>query len=257
MEPPPARFVEARESSHPRFQGTPAGFESRVLDRVDPLDSLADLPLRSNDAAPTETSRTPEPPSATRALPVEPMADVAGEFAAPREHEEPPEDELQGDLGDPDALDVETETPPRVAESLRPVERPAHALERAQAAGVDALLLGVLSAVIVYFTSRVAHVAATGLRPAWPYLAGFLAFLGLSYAAYFTGTTGQTLGKMVFGLRVVNRSGGPPGYPSAIARAALGAVGVMAAGLGLLPVLFDPARRAFHDRVLHTRVVKG
>jgi len=144
-----------------------------------------------------------------------------------------------------------------MAEAARPVERPAHALERAQAAGVDALLLGLLSTVIVYFTSRVAHVTAGGLRPAWPYLAGFLAFLGLSYAAYFTGTTGQTLGKMIFGLRVVNRAGGPPGYPIALARGALGAVGVMAAGLGLVPVLFDPARRAFHDRVLHTRVVKG
>jgi uncharacterized RDD family membrane protein YckC len=45
---------------------------------------------------------------------------------------------------------------------------------------------------------------------------------------------------MIFGLRVVNRAGGPPGYPIALARGALGAVGVMAAGLGLVPVLFDP-----------------
>jgi uncharacterized RDD family membrane protein YckC len=43
----------------------------------------------------------------------------------------------------------------------------------------------------------------------------------------------------------------------ACVRAALGALGVALAGLGLLPVLFDPARRGFHDRVLHTRVVKG
>jgi hypothetical protein len=123
------------------------------------------------------------------------MADVAGEFAAPRAPEVAPEALLEGDLEEADELDGETEPPARMAEAARPVERPAHALERAQAAGVDALLLGLLSTVIVYFTSRVAHVTAGGLRPAWPYLAGFLAFLGLSYAAYFTGTTGQTLAR--------------------------------------------------------------
>jgi hypothetical protein len=34
-------------------------------------------------------------------------------------------------------------------------------------------------------------------------------------------------------------------------------VGVLAAGAGLIPMLVDPARRALHDRVLRTRVVKG
>jgi hypothetical protein len=40
-------------------------------------------------------------------------------------------------------------------------------------------------------------------------------------------------------------------------RTALGALGVLVAGLGLVPMLFDPARRALHDRILHTRVIKG
>jgi len=96
-----------------------------------------------------------------------------------------------------------------------------------------------------------------GLRPSWPYLGSYLAFLALVYAVYFTGTTGQTLGKIVFGLRVVDTAGRPPGYLCAAGRAALGSAGVVLAGLGLVPVLFDPARRAFHDRVLHTRVIRG
>jgi uncharacterized RDD family membrane protein YckC len=138
----------------------------------------------------------------------------------------------------------------------RPVERPAYSGERVQAAAVDLALLTVLWAVVVYFASRAAHVGLDGLRPAWPYLGGYLAFLGLTYAGYFTGTTGQTLGKIATGLRVVDAGGRPPGYLRAFGRAALGSIGVLAAGAGLIPMLLDPARRALHDRVSRTRVVK-
>ena len=118
------------------------------------------------------------------------------------------------------------------------------------------LLLG-MWAVVVYFASRAAQVTLAGLLPSWPYLAGYLAALGLIYAGYFTGTTGQTLGKIALGLRVVDTAGQPPGYLRASLRAAAGAIGVLLAGSGLLTVLMDPARRALHDRLLDTRVVKG
>jgi uncharacterized RDD family membrane protein YckC len=139
----------------------------------------------------------------------------------------------------------------------RPVERPAHSGERARAAAVDLALLAPLWAVVVYFASRAAHVGLLGLRPTWMYVVGYLAFLGLVYAGYFTGTTGQTLGKIATGLRVVDAAGRPPGYLRAFARAALGAVGVLLAGAGLVPMFLDPARRALHDRLLRTRVIKG
>ena len=143
------------------------------------------------------------------------------------------------------------------AEASRPVERPAYSGERARAAAVDLALLAPLWAVVVYFASRAAHVGLLGLRPAWMYLVGYLAFLGLIYAGYFTGTTGQTLGKIAMGLRVVDASGRPPGYLRAFARAALGSLGVLLAGTGLVPMFLDPARRALHDRLLRTRVIKG
>jgi uncharacterized RDD family membrane protein YckC len=110
---------------------------------------------------------------------------------------------------------------------------------------------------VIYFASRSARVGIEALQPTWPWLVGYLAFLGLVYAGYFTGTTGQTLGKMAAGLRVVDAGGQPPGYARAFTRAVIGTCGVLAAGAGLIPMLFDPARRALHDRMLRTRVIKG
>jgi uncharacterized RDD family membrane protein YckC len=140
---------------------------------------------------------------------------------------------------------------------IRPVERPAHVAERVQTAAIDASLLLGIAAFVVYFASRAAHTTVLGLRPAWPFLLGYLAFLGLVYATYFTGTTGQTLGKIAMGLRVVDRVGHPPGYLRALGRTTVGVLGLLAGFAGAVPMFFDPARRALHDRIFRTRVVRN
>ncbi len=60
---------------------------------------------------------------------------------------------------------------------------------------------------------------------------------------------------MMAGLRVVDAKGRPPGYLKASLRAMAGALGTALAGLGLIPMALDPARRALHDRLLQTRVI--
>jgi uncharacterized RDD family membrane protein YckC len=138
-----------------------------------------------------------------------------------------------------------------------PVERPAPLLARAEAALLDALLLGVLGAGVVALTARAAQVPVAGLLPSWPWLSGYLLSLGLLYAGYFTGGTGRTVGKMAFGLYVVDAAGHRPGFVRAFARAALGTLGIAVAALGLAPMFVDPARRAFHDRLFGTRVIQA
>ncbi len=157
-------------------------------------------------------------------------------------------------LDDAPDEDWTLELPKALAEP-RPLERPAGALERLQAALVDLGLLLGLATVVVYFAGRVAQVPLFGLRPAWPMLAAYLVFLALVYASYFTGTTGQTVGKILLGLRVVDSGGQAPGYTCATLRALLGSVGTLLAGAGLAMIFFDPARRALHDRLMRTRVV--
>jgi uncharacterized RDD family membrane protein YckC len=188
---------------------------------------LADLPLR-----PAAAEAPPAPPA--RSVP--PLDDEV--FA-----EEPP--------AEPDV-----ELAPPLAEP-GPLERPARAAERLRAALVDGLLFGALAVVVVYFTGRAARVQLVALVASWPALASYLCLLALFYAGYFTGTTGQTPGKLLAGLRVVDAAGRPPGYLRATARALVGLVGTGLAGLGLLPIAFDPAGRALHDRLFRTRVVHG
>jgi uncharacterized RDD family membrane protein YckC len=149
--------------------------------------------------------------------------------------------------------DVELEGPPP---EVAPVERPARPFERVQAAAVDLALFSLIAMVVVYFAGRAARVDVTALLGSWRWMAAYLGLLGVFYASYFTGTTGQTPGKLVTGLRVVSATGRPPAYHRAAARALAGLVGVAAAGLGCLPMAFDPAARALHDRLFGTRVVR-
>jgi uncharacterized RDD family membrane protein YckC len=186
---------------------------------------LADLPLRAPDAD------TPDIPARRSA----PSLD---------------DDEL---VAEPD-LEPDVELAPPAAEPS-PVERPARAAERLRAAAVDALLFGALCALVVYFTGRAARVELAALVSSWPALVSYLGLLALFYAGYFTGTTGQTPGKLVAGLRVVDAAGRPPGYLRAVSRAFVGLLGTGLVGMGLLPMAFDPAARALHDRLFRTRVV--
>jgi uncharacterized RDD family membrane protein YckC len=190
--------------------------------------------------------RAPEPELLLQpALEEEPELSVS----SPSVREEEPEEStvIQWSLG------------PRSASSDEPspVERPAPLLARAEAALLDALLLGVLGAGVVALTARAAQVPVAGLWPSWPWLAGYLVSLGLLYAGYFTGGTGRTVGKMAFGLYVVDAAGHRPGFVRAFARAALGTLGIALAAAGLAPMFVDPARRAFHDRLFGTRVVQA
>jgi uncharacterized RDD family membrane protein YckC len=158
-------------------------------------------------------------------------------------------------LGEDDA-EAALELAPPAAHPI-PVERPARPAERARAAALDGLLFVALAAVVVYFTGRAARVDVGSLVASWPGLAAYLGLLALFYAGYFTGTTGQTPGKLVTGLRVVGPTGRPPGYARAMARAIVGLAGIGLAGLGLVPMAFDPAARAVHDRLFRTRVVRN
>jgi uncharacterized RDD family membrane protein YckC len=128
---------------------------------------------------------------------------------------------------------------------------------RLGAAALDWLMLLALDAGVVYFTLRVSRLAPSeiALLPPIPMVV-FLLLLNGGYLALFTAATGQTIGKMAVGVRVVPVGEGPLTVGRALLRVVALIAGALPAGLGLLPVAFDGGRRGLHDRLAKTRVVR-
>ncbi len=87
----------------------------------------------------------------------------------------------------------------------------------------------------------------------------FLSAVSVAYLLMFTAAGGQTVGKMLMGLRVVGDAvdsiDDQLTMPQAALRAVLAPLSVLALGLGWLPALFGRGL-ALHDRLAHTRVVR-
>jgi len=150
-------------------------------------------------------------------------------------------------------------TPPEV-----PAVEPASAVARVLAGLVDVVLIIAIDSAIVYYTLLLVQLppgdaASLPLAP----LGVFLLLLNGGYLAIFTAAGGQTIGKMLTGIKVVadvagERSGaGRVSLGAAVLRASAYLASLLPAGLGFAAILFDSDRRALHDRLAETRVVKA
>jgi uncharacterized RDD family membrane protein YckC len=144
------------------------------------------------------------------------------------------------------------------ASEIHGEESAADPSQRLTAAALDGFLLGGIGTFVLWATLRVTGVPASafGLDAIVP-LAVFLAGVGVSYLLLFTLAGGQTVGKMLAGIRVVpdNDPGERVSFRQAAARALLAPVSIAVFGLGWWPALFG--RVAIHDRLVHTRVVRA
>ena len=66
---------------------------------------------------------------------------------------------------------------------------------------------------------------------------------------------GQTVGKYLFGLRIVELTGKPLGLMTCFGRYGGYAAGLATGGMGFLQILWDPNRQAVEDKLAHTVVV--
>lgn len=127
---------------------------------------------------------------------------------------------------------------------------------RLAAALIDVVVLGAIDVIVVYFTLQICGIgladwAAVPLVP----LAAFFLVLNGGYLVIFT-AGGQTLGKMVAGIKVVSSEPlASMDLGSACLRALAWLVLAAPAGLGLLSV-FAGDHRGIHDRFAGTRVVR-
>jgi uncharacterized RDD family membrane protein YckC len=128
---------------------------------------------------------------------------------------------------------------------------------------IDLALVGGIDFLVVYFTLKIcdltfAQVLTLPMAP----LLSFLALLNGGYFSTFVAAGGQTIGKMAAGIRVIPADPGAPrservSFGQAVVRAGGYLVSALPAGIGFLPAFFGHERRALHDRLADTRVVKA
>lgn len=123
---------------------------------------------------------------------------------------------------------------------------------------VDLFILAVIDAVVIYFTMQLCYltIADLGILPKGPLVAFMLVQNGGYLVAFTAG--GQTLGKMMAGIRVVQSDpSGSLDVGRAFLRTLMWVILAVPAGLGFLTALFSPDHRGLHDRFAGTRVVRA
>jgi uncharacterized RDD family membrane protein YckC len=127
---------------------------------------------------------------------------------------------------------------------------------RSAAAAIDVGLVAVIDIVVLHFTLALCGLTFNDIHvlPVLP-LAAFLLVLNGGYVVLFTGTLGQTIGKMAASIEVVPARRGRMDLRRAALRGAVMVISVLPAGLGWLAGLVGD-RRGLHDRLAGTRVVR-
>jgi uncharacterized RDD family membrane protein YckC len=218
-----------------------------------------DLPLFKDRAADDDRPLVTPPAVPRPPLAVRKGAPIVSR-GAPRARVEEPE----LDLGSPELPAAVRHTALAPAEPVAIGEAAIAPLgRRAGAAIVDLVILAAIDLAILYFTLRLCGLQLVDLRliPAIPFVA-FLVMQNGGYLAAFVAAGGQTIGKMLFDIRVVPAVEGEMwsdrvGFGRATLRAVAWLLSVLPAGLGVVPAFFSQERRALHDRLAGTRVVRA
>jgi uncharacterized RDD family membrane protein YckC len=262
-------FVLGEGSGGRRSSPSPAEVTGPAASGVS-VASRLDLPLfgagESADDAPLVTpTAVPRPPlSVRRGKPaiVRPSAERA---VASEDESVPIARHLEGGRVAPVSRTTSLGAPAPDAIETAPV------VARLVAGLIDLLVIGTIDGGVVYFTLltlRLGELPLAEIRALPPVPLGvFLLLLNGGYLAIFTAAGGQTIGKMLTGIKVV--TDGPAleagadarglrvSLGAAIVRAAAYVVSLLPAGVGLAAILFDSDGRALHDRLAETRVVKA
>jgi len=98
-----------------------------------------------------------------------------------------------------------------------------------------------------------------GIDPSsFSWVDGVEVLVGWAYFIILTKVFGQTLGKMIVGIRVIRRKGGENSWGNIILRETIGKfLSAVLLLIGYLMAAFDGKKRALHDRIAGTYVVKA
>jgi uncharacterized RDD family membrane protein YckC len=236
----------AAESAQPARRGPPA---RSVTPAALPLFNESD----ADDTPLITTPRPVRPPLSVRRTTPE-IPRTRAKTATPRLGE--------GELDFPSEPvdDVARIAPPIVdAATDFPLElAPASSIRRILATFIDVVLLAAIDLVVIYLTLALVGLTMDEISvlPALP-LVTFFVLLDGGYLVVFIAASGQTIGKLVTGIRVLREDGRRVTVAGAVVRAAGCAASLLTAGIGYLPAFITVDRRALQDRVAGTRVVSA
>jgi uncharacterized RDD family membrane protein YckC len=252
--------------------GKPDAADLPIQDGTEAIGPLADLALHDAPNLPlfTGDKRDPDAPLVTPgAAPRPPLAVRRAAPAPPRpraRREHPPaEPRLALDTAEIPVVPLPAAPNQTAAgeEQITDDVASARAGARLGGAVLDVTLLGGIDVAVLYFTLRLCDLtfAQTLTLPLAPLVLFFL-LLNVGYLTAFVAASGQTIGKMAAGTRVVSADPGARvhervSFEQAVLRAGASLVSALLLGLGFLPALIGRDRRALHDRLADTRVVNA
>jgi uncharacterized RDD family membrane protein YckC len=134
----------------------------------------------------------------------------------------------------------------------------ASAAERILSGLIDLVFVGLIQLTLFYLTTHLVAQRAGALPSSALAAMGLVgAVMAAGYFLFFWSLSGQTLGKLLTGSRVVDRKGGALGFGRAALRLAATLVAALPLGAGFIGLWTDPERRGWHDRIAGTKVIRG
>jgi uncharacterized RDD family membrane protein YckC len=178
----------------------------------------------------------------------------------PRENDLPdPRTDRYIPVPEPVALEMSfTET--EIEDSAEPVLElgAASGVERAIAGAIDLVFVGLIQLTLFYLTTHLVAQRVGALPRSALVAMGLVgAVMAASYFLFFWSLSGQTLGKLLTGSRVVDRRGRALGFARAATRLAATVIAALPLGAGFIGLWTDPERRGWHDRIAGTKVIRG
>jgi uncharacterized RDD family membrane protein YckC len=130
--------------------------------------------------------------------------------------------------------------------------------ERILSGFIDIGIVSLMLVTLLYLTSQVGGHSLRLLPGSAVAALGIIGgLLTCGYFLFFWGLSGQTLGKLLTGSRVVGPGGGALGLKRAVLRGVGIVLSVLPLGAGFIGLWSDNQRRCWHDRLASTKVIRA
>jgi uncharacterized RDD family membrane protein YckC len=134
----------------------------------------------------------------------------------------------------------------------------ASAGERIFSGFIDLAFVALIQLTLFYLTTHLVAQRMGALPQSALVAMGLVgAVLAAGYFLFFWSLSGQTLGKLLTGSRVVSTRGGTLGLWRSALRLTAVLVAALPLGAGFIGLWTDSSRRGWHDRIAGTKVVRG